>query len=251
LPALTPILEPARRVSGGDTIRPRDRLLGVVAVLLLSAYLGLEFEQVRGALGFDATRPFSPAGLVGLLASTLPLLAAHWIVRRRGGSWSDYGLDGRMPVWKVLVFGLAAAILVHLVFRYALGPLAVSVATERPDISHLMGVAGNVSGYITVLAVVWVTAAFMEELLFRGFLLNETARALGGGRLAWVAAAVAIGVVFGLAHAYQGPSGMIITGGAGVLMGLLYLALGRSLWPLILAHGLIDSWSITRIFLAG
>ena len=48
-------------------------------------------------------------------------------------------------------------------------------------------------------------------------------------------------VVFGLDHSQQGPGGMFKVGVIGAVFGLFYLAVGRNLWPLILAHGLIDS----------
>jgi membrane protease YdiL (CAAX protease family) len=37
------------------------------------------------------------------------------------------------------------------------------------------------------------------------------------------------GALFGLAHAYQNPLGIAITGTLGILMGLLVLASGRNL----------------------
>lgn len=227
-----------------------ERVLGVLTVLAVASLCGYGFHLIRSIWPLDATRPFSPVGLAGTAAVLAPLLAAWGLMRRWGVRWADYGLTG-MPAWKVALQGVVATAVVFVSVMYGIGPIAAAVATEPPDVSHLMGVVGNPTGYLTVLVVVWITAAVMEELLFRGFLLNETARILGDGRVAWAAAAVGTGVVFGLAHAYQGPSGIVLTGGVGVVMGLVYLGVGRRLWPLILAHGLIDTYSITQLFLSG
>ena len=51
---------------------------------------------------------------------------------------------------------------------------------DRPDISHLMNIPGNLQGLIISLILEWITAAFLEELIFRGFLLNAIDRLLGG-----------------------------------------------------------------------
>ena len=69
--------------------------------------------------------------------------------------------------------------------------------------------------------------------------------------LAWILAAILQAVIFGLAHAYQGPVGVIKTGAIGLVFGLAYLAVGRNLWPLIIAHGLIDSIDMVTHYLGG
>ena len=60
-------------------------------------------------------------------------------------------------------------------------------------------------------------------------------------RLAWGLAVVGQAMIFGVVHAVQSPVGMLKVGLIGLVFGLAYLVTGRNLWPLILAHGLIDS----------
>jgi membrane protease YdiL (CAAX protease family) len=54
----------------------------------------------------------------------------------------------------------------------------------------------------------------------------------------WPAAGLAA-VAFGIAHAYQGVTGMIKTGVVGVIMGVLYLLSG-SIWGPMLLHAMVD-----------
>ena len=54
----------------------------------------------------------------------------------------------------------------------------------------------------------------------------------------WPAAGLAA-AAFALAHAYQGPSGVIKTGAVGVIMGSLYLLSG-SIWGPMLLHAIVD-----------
>jgi membrane protease YdiL (CAAX protease family) len=53
---------------------------------------------------------------------------------------------------------------------------------------------------------------------------------------------------FGCAHANQGLPGIIQEGFAGLLLGLLYLACGRSLAVPIVAHGITDTIDLALIF---
>lgn len=59
----------------------------------------------------------------------------------------------------------------------------------------------------------------------------------------------AVNVAFGLAHAYQGVTGIIDEGLAGLLLGMIYLRTGRNLMVPIIAHGVQDSVDPILIFL--
>lgn len=54
-------------------------------------------------------------------------------------------------------------------------------------------------------------------------------------------------LLFGLGHAYLGPRGVMNAASIGLVSGAVYWASGRNLWPLIVAHGLIDSVSLTLL----
>ncbi len=79
-----------------------------------------------------------------------------------------------------------------------------------------------------------LTAGFCEEFLFRGYLIWSLAPWLGW----WGAAAVSV-LIFAFGHAYQGWSGIVGTGIAGVFF-TLTVALFGSLWPAIILHFLWD-----------
>jgi len=80
------------------------------------------------------------------------------------------------------------------------------------------------------------TAAFCEEFLFRGYLLTQMHDWLHSLLWAWVVSSVA----FGLAHFYQGWSGMIRAGLLGALLAYPVVRWG-SLYPAMLAHWMIDT----------
>jgi len=80
------------------------------------------------------------------------------------------------------------------------------------------------------------TAAFCEEFLFRGYLLTQLHDWLHSLLWAWVVSSVA----FGLAHFYQGWSGMARAGMVGALLAYSVVRVG-SLYPAMLAHWMIDT----------
>ena len=82
-----------------------------------------------------------------------------------------------------------------------------------------------------------ITAGISEEIVFRGFalLLLSTVFPLVSPYIL----AVAAGILFGLAHSYQGARGVVKTALIGVLFGLLYLGTD-SLLLCVLLHTLFD-----------
>ena len=80
------------------------------------------------------------------------------------------------------------------------------------------------------------TAAFCEELLYRGFLFAQLREWTGS--LGWALVLSSLG--FGLAHAYQGVHGMVRSALLGALMAAPLIRTG-SLYPAIAAHFVIDA----------
>ena len=56
-------------------------------------------------------------------------------------------------------------------------------------------------------------------------------------------------IPFGLAHAYQGATGMIVTGVAGFACGAIYVLHRFNLWYAIFTHGFTNTFGITAIYL--
>ncbi|MCA9753473.1 MAG: CPBP family intramembrane metalloprotease [Gemmatimonadetes bacterium] len=79
-----------------------------------------------------------------------------------------------------------------------------------------------------------ITAGICEEILYRGFLV-----AWLQAYLPLAAALVVAALVFGLAHAYQGPSGIAKTTGVALVMSGLVVLTG-SLVPAMLVHAVMD-----------
>jgi len=194
----------------------------------------------------------------GPVTLLLTLLVLSVYRRARGQSWSEAGLR-RVP-------GLKAKLLVvpqtALAFVAILGTgVLLSVLSNVLDIAFMQentsamaerlgDIRGNLPLYLLWLAVAWVSAGFAEELFFRGFLISRLVDAFDGFRFGRSMAVVVAALVFGACHVYyQGLRGLVVGGAIGLFLGILFVAWKRNLWPLIVAHALVDTLAITAHFL--
>lgn len=184
------------------------------------------------------------AGPVGVAAACG---AVWWFLVSGGEGLSVIGLIRPRSPLRVLSWSLAGIVAIG--FTAALSqPIVVRLLGQPQDLGVFAGLRGNPAALAGILVVSWSTAAFGEEVLFRGFLLHRLSAGFGGGKPARIAAVVLQAALFGLAHYYQGPSGMVLVFLVGLVMGALFIASRRNLWVVILAHGLFDTLSVTAIF---
>ena len=167
------------------------------------------------------------------------------LVLLRGERLADIGLKKPESWTRTLIIGVGLAAIVFIAMYVS------EKAGFRRDLSKFKDVQGNLE--VTVYAVLYafIGAGFYEEFTFRGFLMQGLAMLFGGSRGAWMGACLLQGALFGAAHAYQNPLGVAITGTLGILMGLLVLASGRNLWPVIIGHGLFDASRFVLFYFQG
>ena len=96
--------------------------------------------------------------------------------------------------------------------------------------------------------IVWVFAAFGEEIAYRGYLITRAADLGRGSTAAYWVAMILVAVLFGYGHYYKGPAGIIDSGIAGLILGAAYMLAGRNLWASILAHGFINTFGVIVLY---
>jgi membrane protease YdiL (CAAX protease family) len=186
-----------------------------------------------------------------VIPNEVPILFVFGLIslRLRGGSWAATGL--RWPAsWRcTLLFALAAAAL-----RILLGGLIIEPVTAHfwPPAVAPSG-SNEIQGHAMValqwLLLIWTFAAFGEEIGYRGYLLTRAAEAGGRSRSAYWTGNVIVAVLFGFGHYYKGPSGILDSSMAGLILGAAFIFSKRNLWVCILAHGFIDTVAVVAAFL--
>ncbi|MBS2027366.1 MAG: CPBP family intramembrane metalloprotease [Deltaproteobacteria bacterium] len=208
----------------------------------------------------------SPIGRLGTLALAIPVyiylpdllfrgsgllvLGAVVLLHARfvDGTIEPVGFTRPAVLGRSLRRGFVAALALYALMKFLVNPVLHHLTHQAADLSRLDALRGNVPAVLQFLLEVWTTAAVGEEVLFRGFAIRQVTAALGDSVPARALAVIVSSVLFGLAHAYQGLTGVLSTGLTGMLLALLFLSGRRSLWTNIFAHGFVDTVSILVIF---
>ncbi len=229
-------------------------ILVELAVVFVPLYVCM---LINDRLGSDVVSLGGSTVLLGgpLLYIGLALcLAALWVVSRmRGASWSDFGVTRPKSWVRTVLMGLAV-LLVFIVGMVLFGALLNAVTDiESRDLSRFANLYGNLPNLIINLVVnAWFTAGFLEEFLWRGYLMNRITDLFEQkSKFAWVVALIGSSIIFGLGHTYQGFAGVVKISIAGLILGMSFLGVKRNLWPLVIAHALVDTITFVQHYFAG
>jgi membrane protease YdiL (CAAX protease family) len=192
----------------------------------------------------------------GSIAMWAGIIISYFFMKRRGLNLFSSGL--RLPKgWRDWIFNVALAlvgvIVVILFMVFILDPVITKLGLETPPESHdrfAFFLGKPILFFSYIILVVWVGAALGEELLFRGYILNRLADLFGTSKLGWSLALFLHAILFGTLHAYQGLPGIIGTAVVALIFGVIYLLAKRSLFPGILAHGLLNTISLSAYYLS-
>jgi uncharacterized protein len=155
------------------------------------------------------------------------------------------GLGRPRSIFRTIAFGVAVGFAMLLFSKLLLTPIAEAITGIPRDLSAFEDVRGDLAVYLALMPRIWLGAAICEEIVFRAFLIGRLEAAFGGAsRIATAAAVVLSSVLFGFAHTYQGPTGVLITGVLGLVFASIYAYGGRNLWITIVVHGVYDTLSL-------
>jgi membrane protease YdiL (CAAX protease family) len=185
---------------------------------------------------------------VPLSATPFFLLLGWASLRWRGLTWRDVGLVRKHSWLVTLGVGTLVGIGMELFSTLVTVPFFARLAGKPPELSELRPLVGNATLVVAALVANWLLAAFGEEMVFRGYLMNRVAGFLRGTRGAWVVSLLVVSALFGACHEAQGLTGIVQEGFAGLLLGLLYLACGRTLAIPIVAHGMSNTLALVLIY---
>ena len=200
--------------------------ISIILVILISATL----TYFTGGLGY----------FFGMIVALVILWAGRFI-------WLDFGIG--KPQWVKSIFSaIALAISIFILIDIFVQPF-IEIYYGSIDLSSFDGLRGNFVNYVVFILFMWVVAGFGEEFLYRGFFMKHFAIVLGNTNKAWFISALVISTLFGIAHLYQGISGVIAAGLVGFCLSLIFYNNRENLILAMLVHGFYDMIGITLIFL--
>ena len=209
-------------------------------------------------IAFRMTRLNDPMLLVGAVwVANVLMLGLIWTgIRIRVESWRSIGLPFGYPRmgdvgWSFLksipifLFAIGAFILGTVVMANIVG------VPDGADMTKYNYLRGNLPMLLISLAGVYIVSSFGEEVVYRGFLITRLEPLFGGRSgtaLSWVV--IASSIIFGFAHFEWGAMGIVQPTCMGAALGIAFLLCKRNLWPLVLAHGYMDTLLLTQLYLA-
>ena len=230
-----------------DTANKRKRraIVELVAFVAFALISKLVMDAFLGSYS-------GPASLI----TTLILLSIY--MHRRGEKWASMGLRA-LPGGKAKLMVLPQAFLVFIsvlgtivVLTKGLEAIGLNFMSEpiEGELERWGDIRGNLQQYLILIALSWISAGFAEEMFFRGFVITRLQTALNGTSLASVFAVLLAALLFGYVHFYyQGLTGLVNATAIGLIFGTFFLIYRRNLWPLVLAHGSINSLGFTSDFM--
>lgn len=197
-----------------------------------------------------------PSGSTGSVGIWVGILVATFFLKKRNINWSDIGLNlpkGRKQWLNQLGIGLLAIgsiILITFITLFVLKPLfGLEQASDATDkFAFFLGKPVVLIVYIVF--GIWFGAGLGEELLIRGFLLNQLKKLIGNSKISWALALITQAIIFGFMHSYHGTQGMVITGLIALSFGIFYLVARRKLFPIIFAHAVFDTLTMVGFYFA-
>ncbi len=156
----------------------------------------------------------------------------------------------RVANWKKL-FGTSVILGMGIEFSFQIvfNPVIETITASKIDLSGFESLRGNLPNYLIWILFGWVIGGFIEEILFRGFLIPRISQFFRNALLGnWTAILLTSGI-FGFSHLYQGWAGVISTGWIAILFGIIFIRSGGNLWTTILTHGFVNFTGLTLIYL--
>ncbi|MBE9469294.1 MAG: CPBP family intramembrane metalloprotease [Bacteroidetes bacterium] len=201
--------------------RPLFIILAIIIVVILTIF--------TGGLGY----------FFGITIALITFWAKRW-------DWNYFGLS--KPNWgKSIIRGILYAIGIFLIVDVIIQPILENLLGEI-DLQSFDGIKGNFINYIILSLFMWIVAGFGEEFLFRGYIVKRLAIIFGDTNYSWFMSVIITSIIFGLAHIYQGTSGVITTGIIGFIMGMIFFRHRKNLSIAMFTHGFYDMIGITLLY---
>ena len=193
------------------------------------------------------TVPFGLGSLTNSIATLLVILASFISYGR--DAFKSLGLSNFKDQKRAFfVYAPAVAIILFIFYAYVLVP-GITKLTRLPiDYTEFNALIGNLPACAALLVFIWISAAFGEEIIWRGYFMRHFVRFFGDGTLALVINIILFGIVFGCLHSYQGITGQIVTGIIGMILAFIFYKKKYNLWFTIAIHGFFDTIAVIYIY---
>lgn len=187
--------------------------------------------------------------LNGLLWTLTTLAVATWRMKIRGYTWKDLGLRKPENLKKTIFISIAIVIVIAIsiigfnILKDTFGLFEDPDVIKSNSSSRFEYLKDNWLMFFSIMPIVLIES-FLEELLDRAFLITWFEKLFSKTAIATIIAVGMQALIFGFRHSNDISERSITVAIIGLIMGIAYVKFGRNLWPIIIAHCILNTMSM-------
>lgn len=179
---------------------------------------------------------------------SIVIIIANYI-EYKGKAFSELGFQREKFTTKnIFILAPLVAVGLFIFYVFVLVPVITKLTGAPVDYSSFDELKGNLPALLFTLLVVWATAGFGEEIIFRGYFMRQFVKFFGESKISIVFNIILVTGFFGFMHSQQGITGQLVTGVIGALLALIYYLRKYDLWFVIAVHGFFDTIALICIY---
>ncbi len=200
-----------------------------------------------GIICFMYFGPIARTAFENILISIIIIIANY--IEYNGKAFSALGFQGqKFNLKNLLVQAPLAAFVLFVFYVFALVP-GIELLTGLPiDYSSMRPLEGNLSLTILWLVIVWATAAFGEEIIFRGYFMRQFVKFFGESKVSLAIYILIFCSFFGYMHMQQGITGQLVATIVGAILSIIFYMRNYDLWFMIMLHGIFNTLGLLSFY---
>jgi len=155
---------------------------------------------------------------------------------------AKFNAKNLLLVAPLVAFGLFAF------YVFALVPAVTKITGVAPDYSSMAQVRGDLPTAMIWLLILWATAGFGEEIIFRGYFQRQFVKFFGDSKISLAAYILIFCGFFGYMHMQQGITGQLVAASTGTLFSIIFYKRDYDLWFMIMVHGFFNTLGLLSFY---
>jgi len=185
--------------------------------------------------------------IVNIIISIIIIIANY--IEYKGKPFAALGFQREKFTFKnIFVLAPIVAAGLFALYVFVLVPGITKITGAPIDYSAFDELVGNLPACLVALVLIWATAGFGEEIIFRGYFMRQFVKFFGESKVSIALNIILLACFFGFMHSYQGITGQLVTGIVGALLALIFYLRKYDLWFVIAVHGFFDTIAIVCVY---
>jgi len=191
--------------------------------------------------------PITRTPFENIIISIFIIIANY--IEYKGKPFSALGFQrAKFNAKNLLVLAPLVAFGLFIFYAFAIVP-GIEMLTGVPiDYSSMSQLKENLPTTIVWLLIVWATAAFGEEIIFRGYFMRQFIKFFGDSKISLVINILIFCSFFGYMHIQQGITGQLVAAFTGSLLSIIFYMRKYDLWFLVMVHGFFNTLGILSFY---